>query len=85
MTDIHRVSLHHYIIHGYGNSIGVQARLTGHGRSHHLEWDPGPPSWRLNYDTTLSQTEIERLLADLVQRYDLKVTELAPEHHHQLP
>ena len=73
--------LHHYIVHGYGNSIAVQARLAAHGRCHHAEWEPGPPSWRLNYDTLLTRIEIEKLLADLVQRCDIKVTEFEPEHH----
>lgn len=83
MTNPHEVTLHRYIIHGYGNSIDAQARLGGYGHCHHLEWDPGPPSWRLNYDTSLSQFEIEKLLADLVQRYDLKVTEFLPEYYRQ--
>lgn len=82
MIDHPSPSLHHYIIHGYGNSIGVQARLAAYGHCHHAEWEPGPPSWRLNYDSVLSQAEVEKLLADLSQRLDLKVTEISLEHPH---
>jgi hypothetical protein len=29
-----------YVIHGYGNSINVQARLASHGHVYHAEWIP---------------------------------------------
>ncbi len=63
-----------YVIHGYGNSINVQARLAQHGHVYHAEWDPGPPSWRLTYDTSLSAQEVTELVKDLIARYDLKIT-----------
>ena len=65
---------HAYIIHGYGNSINVQARLAQHGHVYYAEWDPGPPSWRLTYDTLLSVEEVTELVKDLIARYDLKIT-----------
>ena len=65
---------HKYVIHGYGNSINVQARLAQHGHVYHAEWDPGPPSWRLTYDSSLPVKEVTELVKDLVARYDLKIT-----------
>ena len=65
---------HQYVIHGYGNSINVQARLAQHGHVYHAEWAPGPPSWRLTYDSSLSVEEVTELVKDLVARYDLKIT-----------
>ena len=65
---------HQYIIHGYGNSINVQARLAQRGHVFHAEWDPGPPSWRLTYDTSLNAREVTELVEDLIARYDLKIT-----------
>ena len=65
---------HHYVIHGYGNSINVQARLAQRGHVYHAEWDPGPPSWRLTYDTPLGERELAELVKDMAARYDLKIT-----------
>jgi hypothetical protein len=65
---------HQYVIHGYGNSINVQARLAQRGHVYHAEWDPGPPSWRLTYDTSLSAEEVAELVNDMAARYDLKIT-----------
>jgi len=65
---------HKYVIHGYGNSINVQARLAQHGHVYHAEWDPGPPSWRLTYDSPLRAEEVTALVKDLIARYDLKIT-----------
>jgi hypothetical protein len=65
---------HQYVIRGYGNSINVQARLAQRGHVYHAEWDPGPPSWRLTYDTPLSVEEVAELVKDLMTRYDLKIT-----------
>ena len=65
---------HKYVIHGYGNSINVQARLAQHGHVYHAEWDPGPPSWRLAYDSRLGVEEVTALVKDLIARYDLKIT-----------
>ena len=62
-----------YVIQGYGNSINVQARLAQHGHVYYAEWDPGPPSWRLTYDTPLSVDEVTELVKDLIARYDLKI------------
>ena len=64
---------HHYVVHGYGNSINVQARLAQRGHVYHAEWDPGPPSWRLTYDTQLTAPEVTDLVKDLIARYDLKI------------
>ena len=64
---------HQYVVHGYGNSINVQARLAPHGHVYHAEWDPGPPSWRLTYDSSLGVEEVKELVKDLVARYDLKI------------
>ncbi len=63
-----------YVIQGYGNSINVQARLAQQGHCYHTEWDPGPPSWRMKYDTSLSEREVLDLIKDLVARYDLKIS-----------
>ena len=52
MNAVRDAVMHKYVIHGYGNSINVQARLAQHGRVHHAEWDPGPP--RLAADLRLS-------------------------------
>ncbi len=68
--------VHQYMIHGYGNSIKAQARLAQRGRCYHAEWDPGPPSWRLTYDTQLSQSELLEFLRDIAIQYDLKVEEV---------
>jgi hypothetical protein len=35
--------------------------------------DPGPPGWRLTYDTPLSEKEVTELVKDLIARYDLKI------------
>ena len=74
MNAVRDAVTHKYVIHGYGNSINVQARLAPHGRVYHAEWDPGPPSWRLTYDTLLSSQEVTDLVKDLIARYDLKIT-----------
>jgi hypothetical protein len=74
MNTVSDAITHKYIIHGYGNSINVQARLASHGHCYHAEWEPGPPSWRLTFDTTLSVPEVTELIKDLIARYDLKVT-----------
>ena len=74
MNAVRDAVTHKYIIHGYGNSINVQARLAPHGRVYHAEWDPGPPSWRLTYDTSLSEREVAELVKDMTARYDLKIT-----------
>jgi hypothetical protein len=63
---------HRYEIHGYDGSLLVQARLAGHGQLSHVTWEPGPPAWRLHYDTQLALSEVEQMLQDLVHRYDLK-------------
>ena len=74
MTNATRDAVaYQYVIHGYGNSINVQARLASHGHVYHAEWDPGPPSWRLTYDTPLSGEEVTELVKDLIARYDLKI------------
>ncbi len=74
---VHDKIVHQYVIHGYGNSIMVQAQLAQRGRCYHAEWDPGPPSWRLNYDTELSQPELTEFLKDFTSRYYLKIDEVA--------
>lgn len=66
---------HRYEIHGYGGSPLVQARLAGHGQCSHAAWEPGPPAWRMHYDTQLSLSQVEEVLKDLMRRYDLKVYE----------
>ncbi len=71
---VHTTVIHKYLIHGYGNSIAVQARLAPHGQCYHTEWSPGPPSWQMRYDTSLSEQQILELVKDLVARYDLQVT-----------
>ena len=65
---------HKYLIHGYGNSINVQARLTQHGHCYHTEWSPGPPSWQMFYETTLTEAQVLELVKDLIARFDLKIT-----------
>jgi hypothetical protein len=62
----------HYEIHGYGGSPLVQARLAAHGQFSHVTWEPGPPAWRLHYDSPLSLSEVEQRVQDLIRRYDLK-------------
>ena len=74
MNAVRDAVTHKYVIHGYGNSINVQARLASHGRVYHAEWDPGPPSWRLTYDCSLGMEEVTALIKDLIVRYDLKIT-----------
>jgi hypothetical protein len=74
MNAVRDTVTHHYVIHGYGNSINVQARLAQRGHVYHAEWDPGPPSWRLTYDSSLSLEEVTDLVKDLIARYDLKIT-----------
>ena len=74
MNDVRDAVSHQYVIHGYGNSINVQARLAQRGHVFHAEWAPGPPSWRLTYDTSLSAWEVTELVEDLLARYDLKIT-----------
>jgi hypothetical protein len=74
MNAVRDAVTHKYVIHGYGNSINVQARLAPYGRVYHAEWDPGPPSWRLTYDSSLSTEEVTTLIKDLIVRYDLKIT-----------
>lgn len=66
---------HRYEIHGYGGSALVQARLAGHGQCSHATWEPGPPAWRVHYDTQLGLSEVEQMLRDLMRHYDLKVYE----------
>jgi hypothetical protein len=66
---------HHYEIHGYGGSPLVQARLAAHGQFSHATWEPGPPAWRLHYDSQLALSDIEQTLQDLIRRYDLKLYE----------
>ena len=74
MNAVRDAVTHKYIIHGYGNSINVQARLAPRGRVYHAEWDPGPPSWRLTYESSLGVEEVTTLVKDLIARYDLKIT-----------
>jgi hypothetical protein len=66
---------HRYEIHGYDGSLLVQARLAEHGQLSHVTWEPGPPAWRLHYDTQLALSEVEQMLQDLVRRFDLKFYE----------
>ena len=66
---------HRYEIHGYDGSLLVQARLAGHGHLSHVTWEPGPPAWRLHYDTQLGLSEVEKMLQDMIHRYDLKFYE----------
>lgn len=63
---------HRYEVHGYGGNTRVEARLTQHGQCSHVTWEPGPPAWRLHYDTSLTLGELERAVQDLLTRYDLK-------------
>lgn len=65
----------HYIIYGFGGSIVVQARLAQHGLISRVTWDPGPPAWRLHYDTHLSSPELQQLFKDVIARYDIKFSE----------
>ena len=74
MNAVRDAVTHRYVIRGYGNSINVQARLAQRGHVYHAGWDPGPPSWRLTYDTSLSVAEVTELAKDLIARYDLKIT-----------
>ncbi|HSD84824.1 MAG TPA: hypothetical protein VLG46_13230 [Anaerolineae bacterium] len=74
LNTVHNSVTHKYVIRGYGNSINVQARLAQRGHVYHAEWDPGPPSWRLTYDTALSEREVTELVKDMTARYDLKIT-----------
>ena len=74
MNAVRDAVTHKYVIHGYGNSINVQARLAQHGHVYYAEWDPGPPSWRLTYDSSLGAEEVTALVKDLIARYDLKIT-----------
>jgi hypothetical protein len=74
MNAVRDAVTHKYVIHGYGNSINVQARLAQHGHVYYAEWDPGPPSWRLTYDSPLGVEEVTTLVKDLIARYDLKIT-----------
>ena len=74
MNAVRDAVTHQYVIHGYGNSINVQARLSQRGHVYHAEWDPGPPSWRLTYDSTLSVEDVTALVKDMIARYDLKIT-----------
>ena len=74
MNAIRNEVMHLYVIHGYGSSANVQARLAQHGHCYNAEWEPGPPSWRLTYETALSELEIVELVKDLISRYDLKIT-----------
>jgi hypothetical protein len=73
MNAVRDAVTHKYVIHGYGNSINVQARLATCGHVYHAEWDPGPPSWRLTYDSSLNVEEVTVLVKDLIARYDLKI------------
>ncbi len=73
MNAVRDAVTHKYVIHGFGNSINVQARLAQRGHVYHAEWDPGPPSWRLTYDSALSVEEVAELVKDLAARYDLKI------------
>ena len=73
-TTPHTAVTHKYLIHGYGNSINVQAWLTQQGHCYHAEWSPGPPSWQLVYETPLSEQEVWELIKDLTARYDLNVS-----------
>ncbi len=77
MNAVRDAVTHQYVIHGYGNSINVQARLAQHGHCYHAEWDPGPPSWRLTYETSLSEREVVELVKDMAARYDLKISKAA--------
>ncbi len=74
MNAVRDAVTHKYVIHGFGNSINVQARLAQRGHVYHAEWDPGPPSWRLTYDSSLSVEQVAELVKDLAARYDLKIT-----------
>ncbi len=73
MNAVRDAVTHKYVIHGFGNSINVQARLAQRGHVYHAEWDPGPPSWRLTYDSSLSAEQVAELVKDLAARYDLKI------------
>lgn len=67
---------HRYEVHGYGGNVNVEARLTQHGHCSHVTWEPGPPAWRMHYDTALTLKEIESTVQDLLRRYDLKFYEM---------
>lgn len=65
----------HYVIHGYGGSPAVQGRLAQVGIITHVTWDPGPPAWRLHFDTALSVEDLQTLLGDLSGRFEVQVFE----------
>lgn len=65
----------HYVIHGYGGSPAVQSRLAQRGLITHVTWDPGPPAWRLHYDTDLPPAELFEYLDDLRGRFEIQIFE----------
>ena len=77
LTGVQSHLPHRYEIHGYGGNVLVEARLTPHGKCSHVTWEPGPPAWRLHFDTALTLDELQTAVKDLVVRYDLRFYELA--------
>ena len=65
-----------YTLHGEGDTAGVtaiQSKLREYGMCSFFNWDPRPPRWRFFYETNLSLTEIERLLAPLRARFKIEI------------
>ena len=66
---------HAYYIHGDGGIQVVQARLAEHGLCSRTYWVPGPPRWQFHYETYLNRHQIEELLSDVWNRFDLRLDE----------
>lgn len=67
-----------YNLRGDGDiaaATAIQARLREHGLCSYFNWDPRPPHWRFFYETNLSRVQIERLLGNLLFRFDVEVAD----------
>lgn len=63
-----------YTFHGEGDiaaATAVQAQLREYGVCSYFNWDPRPPRWRFFYETELTESEVERILGSMRQRFKI--------------
>jgi hypothetical protein len=59
----------------WGGCSAVQSKLMEYGVCSYPGRAPGPPNWRFLFDTYLTPTEIQAMLGDLWNRYEVRLKE----------
>jgi hypothetical protein len=59
----------------WGGCSAIQSKLMEYGVCSYTGWAPGPPNWRFLFDTYLTPVEIQAMLGDLWNRYEVRLKE----------